>query len=99
MKASKQIAYHYQKAGDIALAEVERMARAILVKYTNLHTFSIGMGSWGFVTQNGDHVALPFENVPKYMYPLRDFIDEWDTRLYLTGQYMKFTATSPKITD
>ena len=91
----KAIEKHYQQAVNLALAEVERLARKILAQHANLDEFVMAMGSVGF-SDGYEELAI---DERAYMKPLRDFINEWDGVLKLTGTPMRFTATGKKVTD
>lgn len=97
-----QIQYHYDAASNLALVKVEFMARKILREHPVLKEFVMAMGAVTFVsTQPGRgqaEMSIGLEE-RSYMRPLKDFIDEWDNILHLTGVPMRFTADGPKVTD
>ena len=95
----KSINYHYQKAADMALAVVEKKARAILRQHSNLDEFIMCMGGWCFTRKDKDATGYSMiihesekDEGPKYMAGLRKFIDEWDPYLRMTGAPMRFRA-------
>lgn len=108
-KIDKQIEYHYQKATDIALKEVERLAREILKEHPEFKEFIMAMGSYFFTTKKKGEIISTWENVYKgnryvkenakdCFVELNDFIRKWDD-LKLTGCGMRFTATGKVVTD
>ena len=92
---TRAVQRHYLQAEDLALIEVERLARKILVEHSNLDEFVMGMGE-AFFSDGYENLAI---DERAYMKPLRDFIGEWDDVLKLTGTPMRFTATGKKVTD
>lgn len=96
MTNKQAVKFHYDKAGDFAVAEVERMARQILLTHPNLNEFIMGMGLACF-TDKADNSLDTSDR--RYMKPLDDFISEWDEYLKITGEPMRFTATGKKITS
>lgn len=101
---------HYQKAVDMALWEVEMMARDILEQHKNLKYFVMAMGTYYFVDKKENIIDTTEEYMTaNYHYRWRDskpyfanlneFIGKWDSVLKLTGNPMKFTATGEIITD
>lgn len=102
-KVDIQLTEMYNRMGDIALAEVERLARIILRKNPSLKEFVNAMGVCFFTTHDGYIVDL-YEYgtgtlTRKSFKELAYLIDEWDSILKLTGESMRFTATGDKITD
>lgn len=83
-KASKNVEKLLDEAFDIAIAEVERLARKVLERPTYVE-FVMAMGTWVFVDKNGNHV-----DDASCMKELTDFIDEWNDSLKLTGWPMRF---------
>jgi hypothetical protein len=92
---ARAVQRHYLQAIDLALIEVERLARKILATHPNLTEFVMAMGTATFF-DGYEHLAL---DERAYMKPLRDFFDEWNDVLHLAGTPMRFTATGKKITD
>lgn len=102
------IAQFFSHAETAALTLIEQRARQILQAHPNLKEFVMCMGSAQFTLKK----PMPFRNClsvdsfsawndhfPRYLKPVFDLIDEWDSVLKLTGTPMRFTATGPKITD
>lgn len=98
------VARHFHAAEQAASEHVERLAREILRKNPTLTEFSMGMGVYGFHTQDGRYID-PQESyinpvVPKRQFrALNSFIDKWNRDLRITGERMRFTADGPKITN
>ena len=109
-KINDQLDELYSQMEKIASIEVERLARDILKKNKSLHEFVMGMGTWFFTYKNGETIS-PYETRMNGSFeyytilsrrsfkPLADFMGEWNDILKLTGESMRFTATSKKITD
>ncbi len=101
----------YNKSSDLAADLVEKMARKILTNHNELDEFIMAMGSYFFTYKNGGAHLQPtvqkmnksfnyyYEDSEPYLKPLNDFIGAWDKRLKMTGDAMRFTAKSEKITD
>lgn len=100
---NKEIQIHYNRACEIALLEMEKLAREILRKNKTLKEFVNAMGSCFFTTYEGDTIDLWEYGTSRLTKPsfkkLADLIMEWDDYLKLTGEPMRFTATGEKITD
>lgn len=99
-KINKDIEKHLKAMYDLALPEVERLARKCLSQNPKkLNEFVMCMGTFFFTDHAGevyyDHVV---EKLSGYK-PIDDFICEWNGILKLTGEPMRFTATGIKITD
>jgi hypothetical protein len=101
MSPNKIIAQHLNDATDVALIEVERMARKILAEHPNLDEFIMAMGGAFFTVKdrgNGDEPSIePYER--RYMRTLDRFLTQWDSELHLTGIPMRFTATGTIVTS
>lgn len=82
-----------------ALIKIENLARAIMVKHPAATEFVMGMGDAFFVMRKGNIEFFKpyYQACPKYMSPLFDFIKQYNTRLKLTSESMRFTATGKKI--
>lgn len=105
------VADFYEKASDLASDIVEKMARKILTDHNELDEFIMAMGSYFFTYKEGGVDLQPitqkmnksfsyyYEDSEPYLKPLNDFIGEWDKRLKITGDAMRFTAKGQKITD
>jgi hypothetical protein len=100
----------YNKSSDLAADVVEKMARQILREHPELNEFVMAMGTYFFTYKEGgnlDPISSKMNSSYNYVYydtepflkPLNDFIGEWDSRLKITGDAMRFTAKSEKITD
>ncbi len=95
---------YYNKASDLALKEVERLARQVLKDHPELDEFIMCMGSYFFTVKNSEENILPYtekmniswnyysEDTFPYLKPINDFIGKWDNYLKLTGEPMRFTA-------
>lgn len=102
-KIDKQLNEMYNNMCDIALAEVEILARSILKKNPTLKEFVNAMGVCFFTTYDGNTVDLweyGTSNITRKSFnDLANLINDWDSILKLTGESMRFTATGEKITD
>ena len=78
-------------AQEMAIHEVERLAREHLQQNEYLNEFVIAMGTYFFKGQDGE---ICYDETCK---PLDDLIDKFDEIFSLTGHSMRFTAES-KIT-
>ncbi len=83
-------------ASHFASVAVERQARAILKKHTDLKEFVMGMGSWQF-TQHDCRYAI--DNDDSRVREFSEFIERFEDELHITGEPMRFTATGSKITN
>lgn len=94
MVTEKDVTKHFQAANDVASEIVERYARAILCKHPSLNEFVMGNGTWFFTRR--DKSIIHDQDEPNYIQNSRlsRFIDEWNRELHITGQPMRFTATS-----
>lgn len=105
----KQVKEHYNKAVEIALENVEKMARNILRRHKHIDYFVMAMGTYYFVDKNGNIVdthtevyrngGYSHDDAKAYFKPLNDFIGRWNEYLKLTGNPMKLTAKGKIITD
>jgi hypothetical protein len=100
----EEIQFHYDKACQLAIIEVEKLARKAMLKHKDLTEFIMGMGSWSFSKKglNGaNYLTHQVTDDSEYAHvkPLMDFIDEWDDVLKITGYPMRFTAKGKIITD
>ena len=96
-RTARSVQRHYLQAVDLALIEVERLARKILADHPNLNEFVMAGGDFMFTTKEGDDSFDPY--VVAYTKSFTHFMGEWDNVLKLTGTPMRFTATGKKITD
>ena len=96
--AQKEIDRLYDQTVNAALAEVERIARKILVEHPVLDEFIMGMGTWSFTSRRDKGMSWTYPD-KTYMKPMDDFICEWDEYLRLTGTPMRFTATGKVKTE
>lgn len=81
-----------EKATELCLIKIEKMARNIISKNKKLKTFTMAMGTYFFSYENG--VAHDYENKK-----LDDFISKYDNELKLTGCAMTFSEKGDVITD
>lgn len=95
-RAQTQVLRLFQRAERLALQEVERRARKILAEHPVLDEFVMAMGTAFFNTKDGRIVT---NDDLKYLAPVFDWIDEWDSELHLTGTPMRFTAKGKMVTD
>lgn len=104
------VADYYEKAEKTASEVVEKMARKILREHPELNEFVMAMGTYFFTYKDGgnlDPISSKMNSSYNYVYydtepflkPLNDFIGEWDSRLKITGDAMRFTANGIKVTD
>ena len=104
------VADYYEKAENIASEAVEKMARQILREHSELNEFVMAMGTYFFTYKRGgnlDPISSKMNSSYNYVYydtepflkPLNDFISEWDSRLKITGDSMRFTVDGVKVTD
>ena len=103
---NKTIQLFLDNASDIASKEVEKLARKILKEHPRYDEFIMGMGSYTFTLKNGEgHVdtmtsrmnsrwVYIISDTYEYFKPLNDFMGEWDEILKISGEPMRFTATS-----
>jgi hypothetical protein len=100
----------YNKSSDLAADVVEKMARQILREHPELNEFVMAMGTYFFTYKEGgnlDPISSKMNSSYNYVYydtepflkPLNDFIGEWDSRLKITGDAMRFTADGIKVAD
>lgn len=94
-KTLKDVEKLYEQAQEIALSLVEKEARKIMRKHTNIKDFVMAMGGWNFWYHDGNEVPHDL----KYLDPLQRIFQEWDDYLGLTGTPMRFTAEGPVRTD
>lgn len=81
-----------EKATELCLIEIEKIARSIMSKNKKLKKFTMAMGTYFFSYENG--VAHDYENKK-----LDDFISKYDNELKLTGCAMMFSEKGDIITD
>ncbi len=96
-KIDVQIDNLIEKADQLALAEVERLARKIMRRNPKSITcFCMAMGYATFYDKNGS-----LDDNDHRTRELDDFIGTWDRILHLTGTPMKIEGKwdSPVITD
>ncbi len=96
MTVNKEIETLLNRAGNLALAELERRARKILAAHPNLDEFIMGMGCAIFTTKEDENLGTEER---AYMKPVERFLVRWDNELKLTGEPMRFTATGPVVTN
>lgn len=89
----------YGLAREVALNEVERLARLVLLHDDKLHEFVMGNGAAFYtISVPGEPVALD-EHPAIAAQMLERFFIDWDDALKLSGHPMRFTATGEKVTD
>lgn len=71
---------------DMAVIEVERLARRTMERNGRCTSFIMGMGSASFYDKHGTPIDY---DEAKYLKPFYDFLDTYDRYLYLTGIPMK----------
>ncbi len=81
------------EADKLALDVVEAAARKILREHHSLDEYVMGMGAWCFTDQNGRNNYD--EQDLAYLKPFAKLIDDEFEGMKLTGEPMRFTATSP----
>lgn len=74
-----------QLCTDMALIELERLARRTMERNGRCASFCMAMGMATFHDKNGE----PIEHGPKYLEEFYKFLDAYDSQLYLTGIPMK----------
>ena len=82
------------EASNLAMKEIERIARAHLVRCNTLHEFVMCMGRHFFTDKAGnvmhcDEMNLKLCDCPE----LHEFINSIDNELKITGVPIRFTAT------
>jgi len=83
----------FSEAAELAVAEVERLARVELRRNKKLSTFTMAMGTYYFSVKN--FILYDYDEAEV----LDDFIAEYDKDFHMTGSPMHFTATGEKIFD
>ena len=100
MGIKQEIRNLYETAAELALGEVQRLARKILAEHHCLDEFVMAMGMAIFTLKDKDvRDANLHLHERAYFKPLEDLLNEWDEVLKLTGEPMRFRATGPKITE
>lgn len=99
-RVNKQIEQLIKQADKLAIKEVERLARIVLVKNsTKTYDFTMAMGSFFFTKPDKDVMwDHQMEKLIGYK-ALRKFVEKWDDTLKLTGEPMTFTAKGKKINN
>jgi hypothetical protein len=91
-----KIAKLHSKAYDLAIQEVERLARKILSENPELDEF-VMEGSYYFTYKDPEKNEIPPYDEPMFEH-IHSFMDKWDADLNLTGRHMmRFTATGETI--
>lgn len=88
---TKVLEGHEVAMSRLALKFIEAEARKFLREHNNYNEFLMAMGQWFFTDKKGN--VVDNERLPISANVLRDFIEEWDERLKLTGAPMRFTAS------
>lgn len=102
MTTEKRIQALIDEAFDLAVAEVERRARAIMKAHPRCASFCMGMGTATFYDKAGEPINVAWGPLPypKYLKDFDAFVNDMDRCLHMTGQPMKINgADAPKITD
>lgn len=85
--SNKMIEYHFEKACEIALRDVEEIAKNILLnpEYEDICNYWQAMGSWRFTDSDNNSIDERYY----YKYPeikkIEAIMDEWNRYLKLTG--------------
>lgn len=93
MSPKKQIAFFYDKARNLALAEVERRARNIMRRHPTLKSFILAMGTASFYDADGPVM----EEDKKYLKSFYSFLYDWDEYLKLTGEGFRIAGPFEEI--
>lgn len=106
MEINHQIQKHFDIANDLAIKEVERLARQVLRNNPKeVLNFTMAMGSY-FFSDNQDEIIHTvvggnesfLKSLEGYN-ELKEFIAKWDEYFGLTGTPMTFTADGEMITN
>lgn len=90
----------YLRGVEFGLAAVERLARKAMKRHPKLEEFTMAMGAWFFsVPDRRRTVGADEADEFPGMLKLREFLEEWDDVLKLTGTPMRFTADGPVVRD
>jgi hypothetical protein len=102
----QEIQKHFDIANDLAVKEVERLARQVLKNNPKeLLNFTMCMGSYFFSDTKDEIIHTVVGDNEKFMEGLKgynelvNFIMKWDEYFGLTGTPMTFTAEGEMITD
>ncbi len=96
IKSIKEMESVIQAIENFMSAEVERMARQLMVSFPHLKEFVMAMGVASFVDKYGNDVKIMGIN---YMKELDEFLQKYDEDYHITGEPMRFTATGEKIVN
>lgn len=98
-KMEEHLAQQYATSSNLALQIVIKHARKILRDNPELKEFTMGMGTWFFVDNDGHY--RDYSNVRLFhdLVAFDDFMCRWDETFKLTGQAVRFTADGPLVTD
>lgn len=103
---NKEIQKHFDIANDLAVKEVERLAREVLRKNPKeLLKFTMCMGSYLFCDNKDEIIHTQVGGNEEFLQgregynELVEFIAKWDDYFGLTGTPMTFTAEGETITD
>lgn len=103
---NEKIQKHFDIANDLAVKEVERLARKVLKNNsTELLNFTMGMGGYFFSDTKDKIIHIVVADNEKFMQGLEGynelvkFIMKWDDYFRLTDTPMTFTAKGAMITD
>lgn len=70
----------FKELNNIAICELERIARKIMNRYKSIDTFCCAMGTWSFYDESGPL----YVDDPRFK-EMSEFMMEWNDNLYLTG--------------
>ena len=93
-----EINRHLGIACNIAATLIEKRARAILRRHSNLHEFVMACGVATFTTKSGIMINVISAGCPKYMDSFGKFVSRCNGYLRMCGNPMRFTVKGKKIT-
>lgn len=93
MNASGIIQSYLDSASEVAIKEVERIARKTMRAYPEITCFCMAMGTAHFYDADGP-MCEPNDKRSK---ELDDFLDEYDQFLKITGRPMRLDSHNGKI--
>jgi len=88
MNARKHIEALLDAAAELAVEEVERLARDVMRKHKRCASFCMAMGTACFYDKHG----TPIDDETKYLKAFDDFVNEFDRELHITGAPMKIVG-------
>lgn len=87
----------YNAAVDVAIAEMQRLAIAVLEENKRLNGFCNGMGVWSFSDKQGHPVQLESVNNSGSISEMMDFYNTWDEYLKITGHPLRIERVRGKL--